>query len=88
MIESNYQQIRSIFDVESELNNGVRMCESDRGKCVEWLTKYMIHNKCSVSKMYELCVHNPEKVYERIFGNGDIDKFDFHVNMRGERYEI
>ena len=73
MIE-NFAQVRSVYDVEHYLNDGMRMIESDRAKCVEWLTRYMLRNQCSVLQLFDLCVTCPDMIYGRIFGDGSVER--------------
>ncbi len=60
--------IRSVYDIEFKLNDGLRKSEYERARYVEWLTSYMIHNNISVRKLYELCVKDPQWVRRQALG--------------------
>ena len=60
--------IRSVYDIEAWMNEMMPKSDHDRGKCVEWLTSYMIHNSVSVQRLFKIVRSDHMGILEQIFG--------------------
>ena len=59
--------VHSVYDVEAQLNFGLRRSEKYKAKCIEWFTKYMLQNNIPVSRLEKICENNPAWVLDQIF---------------------